>query len=166
MGVLRPAMASAAGEVADVAVTWSAPGPYIATTLMPAIARGHGQRHSPGSCRVVAVVHVALTGGGRNVAAMVDAATTEHAASPHYAAMLSRVGVTYDDPADRVRSMTECGVVLSGTATEVSARLAAFADDGVDEVVLNTVGVERVYGRSAAIDDATEIMSRQDEWSG
>ncbi|WP_308201260.1 LLM class flavin-dependent oxidoreductase [Paractinoplanes maris] len=59
LGVLRPAMARLAGEVADVAVTWLTPARYLRRTVLPALREGAAAAGRPVP-RLTAMVPVAL----------------------------------------------------------------------------------------------------------
>jgi alkanesulfonate monooxygenase SsuD/methylene tetrahydromethanopterin reductase-like flavin-dependent oxidoreductase (luciferase family) len=159
LGVLRPAMARAAGAVADVAVTWMTPPWYLRHTLAPALAAGAGERRS--RPRVVAVVHVALARRGRDPRRLALRAAGPHLASDHYTAMLREAGVAVDasDPDGGARAIAEAGVFVYGSTADVIGEIARYRAAGVDEVVVNTAGVYLTEGPDAALDDLGELLT-------
>ncbi|MGV9883674.1 LLM class flavin-dependent oxidoreductase [Streptomyces sp. NPDC003006] len=159
LGVLRPAMARAAGAVADVAITWMTPPRYVARVIVPALEAGaDGRRAVP---RVVTVVPVALTGKGRDPEALAFHATRHHVGVPHYADMLRRAGVAVDpaDPRASSRALIGADAFVTGDADEIVRALERYRDAGVDEVVLNPAGVLATEGLPAAVRDVEEIFA-------
>nr|WP_062339007.1 LLM class flavin-dependent oxidoreductase [Herbidospora sakaeratensis] len=158
LGVLRPGMARAAGGVADVAVTWMTPPAYVRDTLIPALAEGAAGRRTP---RVATVVHAGLDGPGRDPVRLLLSVARGHLGSQHYTDMLRRAGVPADasDPVAGARAMVDAGVYAYGTLDEVVARLRAYREAGVDEIVVNTGGIGAVEGLKAGLADAGEILT-------
>ncbi|OLF14625.1 LLM class flavin-dependent oxidoreductase [Actinophytocola xanthii] len=159
LGVLRPAMARLAGEVADVAVSWLTPAAYLREVVVPALRAGAEARARPVP-RLVAVVSTALERSGRDVGELVLAAHTHHLRMPHYADMLRRAGVAVDraDLTAAAEAVVKGGAFLSGTAGHLAEQLAEFRDAGVDEVVLNVSGVYAAAGGRAALEELDELL--------
>ncbi|MDX8049931.1 LLM class flavin-dependent oxidoreductase [Lentzea sp. BCCO 10_0798] len=144
VGVLRPAMARLAGEVADVAITWLCPPAYIRDVLKPELG---------GRTRVVSVVHVAQRKPGRDLDRVAFSVCGRHLQAPHYVSMLNQAGVAVDptDPESGARRLVEEGLFLTGTLPEIVAGLREYHAAGVDEVVLNLSGVGAVHGDAVAV---------------
>ncbi|MEV6394000.1 F420-dependent peptide dehydroalanine reductase LxmJ [Streptomyces sp. NPDC051907] len=159
-GVLRPAMARTAGEVADVAITWMTPPAYVEDVLRPALAEGAAKAGRSGPPRIATAVHVAVARPGRDPRRIALAAAAEHLKAPHYAAMLARAGVAVDphDPVATADALLRARVVVAGTPEEIAAALAAYRRSGVDEVMLNPAGVLLTEGVPAAVADLEEII--------
>lgn len=157
LGVLRPAMARATGAVADVAITWLAPPGYLADTITPALREGASGRRAP---RLVAAVHVAPRGVGRDGPRLAFSATRHHLAAPHYADVLRRAGVTIDlgDPAATGKALIEADAVVHGNADEVTHALRRYRSAGVDEVVLNVAGVLIEEGADVAVRELRRML--------
>lgn len=157
LGVLGPRMAEVAGVVADTAITWLAPRPYIADTLIPAMASTSGRSRPT----VTAVVHCAVRRRGLDPVRTVSAIVGAHLSGPHYQRMLRRAGLAIetDDVAANARTLLAENVFVVGTADEIAEEIAAYARDGVDEVAVNVGGVFLTRGASAAIDDMREIFA-------
>lgn len=157
-GVLRPGMARRAGAVADFAVTWLTPRPYLFSMLFPALAEGAA---SAGAVRprVVSVVPVAVADARRDPARLAVVACGTHVGLPHYADMLraAGLGLTGDRAAD-LRTALRAGLFTYGTADDVAAEVRRYAEGGVDEVVLNLGAVALVHGHDEALRDARQIV--------
>jgi alkanesulfonate monooxygenase SsuD/methylene tetrahydromethanopterin reductase-like flavin-dependent oxidoreductase (luciferase family) len=152
LGVLRPAMARAAGALADAAVTWLCPRPYIQRVVRPELEQAADRAGRP--CpHVAAVVHVALTGEAERATRMAERAVQAHVRRPHYVDMLRRAGFDVDpgDPAATARQLVETGGFVYGTPDEVVDSLTQFGDARVDEVVLNALGAGATRGPAAAM---------------
>jgi 5,10-methylenetetrahydromethanopterin reductase len=159
LGVLRPGMARLAGEVADVALTWLTPAPYLREVLVPALRAGAEATGRPVP-RLAAVVSLALDRTGRDSAELVLAAHAHHLRMPHYADMLRRAGVVWhrDDPRAGAEAVVKGGAFLTGTADHIAEQLAEVRDAGVDEVILNVSGVYATDGGRAALEELDELL--------
>ncbi|CBG71807.1 conserved hypothetical protein [Streptomyces scabiei 87.22] len=160
LGVLRPGMARLAGEVADVAVTWLTPAHYLRDTVLPAMREGAGD-NGRGTPRLTAIVPLTLARPDREPAELALASNAAHLQGAHYIDMLRRSGtdVAGDDPAANAKALVDGGAFLSGDPDELVAKLGAFRDAGVDEVVLNLTGVCNLYGPQAALDETKRILA-------
>ncbi|MHA7961235.1 LLM class flavin-dependent oxidoreductase [Streptomyces sp. L500] len=160
LGVLRPAMARAAGEVADVAITWLAPAGYIRDTVLPEVARGAEAAGRPRPS-VVAAVPVAVARRGRNPVELAHLSAGGHLVLPHYADMLARAGVDVpaNDPAAAARALISGGGFLYGSPSGIAAGLARYAAAGVDEVILDLTGVHSWYGTDETLLDLNDILA-------
>ncbi|MCA6093596.1 LLM class flavin-dependent oxidoreductase [Streptomyces sp. SCA3-4] len=160
LGVLRPRMARAAGEVADAAITWLAPADYVRRSVVPEVTRG---ARSAGRPRppVIAAVPVAVARRGRSPVDLAHLSSGGHLALPHYADMLARAGVDVPagDPASAARALVTGGGFLYGSAPDIAAGLAAYAAAGVDEVILNLTGVHSWYGTDETLLDLNDILA-------
>ncbi|MFI6576746.1 LLM class flavin-dependent oxidoreductase [Nocardiopsis sp. NPDC050513] len=158
VGVLRPGMARAAGAVADVAITWMTPPGYIGDTLVPALREGAGDDREPP--RIATVVHAAVERPGRVAERLAYLAAANHLSLPQYTDMLRRAGTDAhaDDPVAGALRLVEDGVFLFGTPDGIVSRLREYARAGVDEVIINTMGVIASEGIGAAVKDAAEIL--------
>jgi alkanesulfonate monooxygenase SsuD/methylene tetrahydromethanopterin reductase-like flavin-dependent oxidoreductase (luciferase family) len=160
-GVLRPAMARVAGEVADCAITWMTPPDYLRDSIVPALQEGTAKAGRPRRPRVVTVVHVAVEREGRDPHALAFLAARLHLSQPHYAAMLRSAGLPVDpaDPVSGARALVNFDVFVSGTPVDIARELERYHEAGVDEVVLNPCGVLLAEGTGAALRDVEEIAA-------
>lgn len=164
LGVLREAMARAAGRAADCAVTWLAPLTYVTDTLMPTSAKA-AQAAGRAEPRYATVLHCAVDRPGRDPVKLALASVSAHLAQPHYTAMLKSAGLPCDPaaPAAGARALVEGQVFAHGTPEQIASRIAEYHAAGVDEVVLNVAGVFSTRGRGAAMHDLTEILHACDD---
>ncbi|MFD8145885.1 LLM class flavin-dependent oxidoreductase [Streptomyces sp. NPDC059708] len=160
LGVLRPAMARLAGEVADVAITWLTPASYLRDTVLPALREGAAKAGRPVP-RLTAIVPLALTRADRTPGEIAWASNSAHLRLPHYTDMLrkSGIGITGTDPEADARLAVEGGAFLSGDPEGLVARLREYEEAGVDEIVLNVTGVANLYGPQAATEELKAILS-------
>jgi len=155
IGVLGERMARVARDVADSAITWLAPAPYIRDALVPALTRPDGTRPT-----ISAVVHCAVTRGtvdhDRTVLGVVGA----HLGAPHYLRMLRQAGIDVvdGDPAHNARAVQREDVFLTGSAERIADGIAQQFAAGVDEVILNVGGVFIADGPGAAVRDLRDIV--------
>ncbi|WP_385639304.1 LLM class flavin-dependent oxidoreductase [Streptomyces sp. SudanB91_2054] len=160
VGVLRAGMAKVAGEVADAAITWLTPLPYILDVLAPAMRQG-AQEQDRKPPRIVSLVHFGVDRPGRDARRLVLAANDKHLGTRHYTAMLRSAGLKADpqDPAGGADALVESGVFLTGSAQRIAERVIEHLDAGVDEVVLSPGGVLLAHGEQAALADLREVVS-------
>ncbi|MEV6583661.1 LLM class flavin-dependent oxidoreductase [Streptomyces sp. NPDC051582] len=159
LGVLRPGMARLAGEVADAAITWLTPLPYLRDTLLPNLREG-ARSQDRSMPRVVSLVHFAVDRSDRDVRHLVLAANRMHLSSEHYTSMLRGAGV-HADPADvnaGADALVENQVFVTGSAGEIAERIREYFRSGVDEVVLSPSGVLVRHGIEAALVDLRAVL--------
>ncbi|MGL5867322.1 MAG: LLM class flavin-dependent oxidoreductase [Dermatophilaceae bacterium] len=157
-GVLRPAMAREAAQVADFVVTWLTPHAYVVGTVLPALADGAATAGRPAP-RLVSIVPCAVRRPGRNPVRLAAVAVGQHLRAPHYAAMLRRAGVDLrGDRGHDLRATLSTGVFVYGSAEEVASSVRTQVDTGADEVVLNVGAVGLVHGAEAAVADLGAVL--------
>ncbi len=160
LGVLRPGMARLAGEIADVAITWLTPAPYLADTLIPAIRDGAARAGRP-MPKVTAMVPAALRAPDRDPVALTLAGSSAHLSLPHYQDMLRKAGidVTGEDLTLDAKQLVTAGGFLYGDPGELAEQLIAYREAGVDEIVFNLTGVFNQHGPQAALSDLKTIFT-------
>jgi alkanesulfonate monooxygenase SsuD/methylene tetrahydromethanopterin reductase-like flavin-dependent oxidoreductase (luciferase family) len=126
-----------AGEIADGAISWVAPVPYLVSVGLPALAEGAAKagREAP---PLIAHVPVALT---TDRAAALDATSRtfgDYGSLPFYANMFAAAGfpVAPDGsaPPEAIDSLA-----VSGTPDQIRARLEAILAEGIGEVMISPV---------------------------
>ncbi|MFK0250455.1 LLM class flavin-dependent oxidoreductase [Amycolatopsis azurea] len=151
LGVLRPAMARLAGEIADVAITWLCPPAYLRDVLIPElrVAADKAGRPTP---RVVSVVHAAERKPRRDPVDLALSVCGAHLQAPHYVDMLRRAGIhaAPTDPLSGARTLVDEGIFLSGSLPELATGLQAYHAAGADEVVVNLSAVGATRGPAVA----------------
>ncbi|SNT25086.1 Flavin-dependent oxidoreductase, luciferase family (includes alkanesulfonate monooxygenase SsuD and methylene tetrahydromethanopterin reductase) [Streptosporangium subroseum] len=159
LGVLRPAMARLAGELADVAITWLTPAGYLRDVIVPALREGARAAGRPVP-RLAAIVPVALSAPDRDPADLVLAANSGHLSMPHYQDMLRRSGIEVDpgNLAVTAKGVVASNAFVSGDPGELRAALREYRTAGVDEIVLNITGVCQLYGLPVALAELETIL--------
>jgi len=155
IGVLGARMAEVAGAVADRAITWLAPLPYLDDVIMPTLAAAGG------SARTTAIVHCAVDRAGADPVDRVLSVVGQHLRAPHYLRMLRQAGIGGDaaDPRGNAQRVLDAGVYLTGEPEQIAAGIGAYWDAGVDEVVVNVGGVYAHSGAAAASEDLRSIFA-------
>ncbi len=135
LGVLRPAMARLAGEIADGVVTWLATPDYLAETLVPALDEGAAAsgRRRP---RVVTTLHAGLDVTAAEAPDLVRRGIGPHLSAPHYRDMLRRDGLELTGTLDDrdIARVLDRGLVTVGDAGRIASRAADLTEAGADEV--------------------------------
>ncbi|MFJ9850966.1 LLM class flavin-dependent oxidoreductase [Streptomyces sp. NPDC101150] len=161
LGVLRPAMARLAGELADRAITWLTPAGYLRETLVPALREG-AERAGRAAPRITAMVPMAVAADDRDPVQLALTANRAHLAVPHYVDMLNRAGAgitPQDGPEARAGKLVDCGAFLYGTPALLAERCAAYADAGADEIVIALNGVHGLYGQRTALAELAALIA-------
>jgi F420-dependent oxidoreductase-like protein len=135
-----------AGEIADGAISWVSPVPYLVSTALPAIAEGAAAANRPAP-PVIAHVPVAVTNDRQ---AALEATAREfggYGSLPFYANMFAAAGVPVG-PDNRTSPEAVDAMAVSGTPDEIRARLEAILAEGIGEllvthVVVNDADAER-----------------------
>lgn len=129
-----------AGEIADGAISWVAPVPYLVTTALPALSEGAvkaGRTTPP----LIAHVPVAVT---RDRSAALEAVSRSfgfYGSLPFYAKMFEAAGVPVG-PNNRTSPEAIDALAVSGSPDEIRIRLEAIIGEGIGEVLVSQVVVE------------------------
>lgn len=166
LGVLRPGMARVAGEVADAAICWLTPARYLADTIVPEVTKSAESADRPAP-KVVAMVPIALAAPDRDPVRLALASNRHHLKAAHYQDMLRRGGVELpeatgsqaQDESARGAALVAGDAFLYGEPAELLAKLEAFREAGVDEIVLNVTGVAQLYGAQAASRELRTLLT-------
>jgi F420-dependent oxidoreductase-like protein len=128
-----------AGEIADGAISWVAPVPYLVSTGLPAIAEGAGTAGRPAP-PLIAHVPVAVTTDRR---AALDATARDfggYGSLPFYARMFAAAGVPVSaDNRTSPEAIDELAV--SGSPDQIRARLDALVAEGIGELLITLVPI-------------------------
>ncbi|MEU2030515.1 LLM class flavin-dependent oxidoreductase [Nocardia amamiensis] len=160
VGVLRTGMARLAGRLADWAITWLTPPSYLHDTLSPVIAEAavDAQRPIP---RIATVVPCAIDRSTRDLTEVAFRAAGTHLRFPHYTDMLRKAGIDVDksDPRAGTQALLDAGVLLTGSAVDISAGIRRYHEAGVSDVILSVGGVHMTEGAGAALADLSAILA-------
>ncbi len=126
-----------AGEVADGAISWNCPPPYLRAVALPALragARGAGRATPP----LVAHVWVALNTDAGAVRSAARQRLSGYAHLPFYANMFAAAGYPVEADGSVSDALVD-SLVAMGDASAVTERLHELLDAGLDELLLTPV---------------------------
>lgn len=126
-----------AGEIADGAISWVSPIPYLVRTALPAVqagAAGAGRPVPP----IVGHVPVAVTTDRDAARAAGKATFGGYGAYPNYANMFGAAGYPVGEDG-RVSDSAIDELVVSGSSDEIRARLERIQGEGIGELLVSHV---------------------------
>jgi alkanesulfonate monooxygenase SsuD/methylene tetrahydromethanopterin reductase-like flavin-dependent oxidoreductase (luciferase family) len=132
-----------AGEIADGALSWFCPVPYLLHTGLPALRKGADMAGLSASPPLVAHVQVALT-TDRNLAMAAGHQFMDiYATLPFYVKMFTSAGF----PTTLGSAMPDAlvdNLVISGNEDTVTARLSELLASGLDELMVNLLPIKDI----------------------
>lgn len=159
-GVLRPRLAEVAGRIADDAVTWLCGPEYLRDVLIPKIRSGEEKSGRDTRVGVSAFVPVAVAREGRDPVDTAYATFGMHLQAEHYQNTLKHAGLDVTGEREDAKKLLDSGLFLYGTPADIRDGLERYRQAGVDEVVLNTVGVAALHGARDAARDLDDILKQ------
>ena len=129
----------AAGEIADAAISWMSPVPYLVNTSLPALRAGaeSAGRETP---PLIAHVPVALTNDRSRAIDLAAQDLGYYGALPFYRRVFVAAGVPpYTENRTSVEALD--AVTVSGSPEEIRNRLAAILAEGIGEVLIHPLYV-------------------------
>ncbi|MPZ99984.1 MAG: LLM class flavin-dependent oxidoreductase [Dehalococcoidia bacterium] len=130
---LRPRSFEVCGELADGAISWMCPRPYLIEQALPALRRGAERAGRPAP-PLIAHVPIAVSEDREAVHALANRQIGFYGRVPFYNAMFREAG--FPDVTEAYPPGLLDQLVVSGTEEEVAERLASYiADDGMGEVL-------------------------------
>jgi alkanesulfonate monooxygenase SsuD/methylene tetrahydromethanopterin reductase-like flavin-dependent oxidoreductase (luciferase family) len=157
---LRPKSFETCGELADGAISWMCPKPYLVETALPAIARG-AERAGRKAPPLVAHVPMLVTEDPDGVRKLIGQ-LGRYAQVPFYRAMFEAAG--YPDAVDGYSDELLANLVVSGSEDEVAERLAGYIRDGAGHVL--AAPLIESDDREASIARAFAAIARADALAG
>jgi F420-dependent oxidoreductase-like protein len=157
---LRPKSFEACGELADGAISWMCPKPYLIDEALPAIARG-AERAGREAPPLVAHVPMLVTDDPGDVRKLISQIGF-YAQVPFYRAMFEAAG--YPDAGDGYSDELLANLVVSGSEQEVAERLAGYISDGAGHVL--AAPLIETDDREASIGRAFAAIARADALVG
>jgi F420-dependent oxidoreductase-like protein len=155
ISALRAGAFRLAGELADGAISWMCPVPYLVGTAKPALQEG-AQAAGRAAPPLIGHVPVALHGDR----AQTHAAARQHLASygrlPFYAGMFRDAGYPVGADGSLPDALLD-ELVVSGTDETVAARLHEIQAAGVDELIITPVPVADAIAEERAL---VQLLSR------
>jgi F420-dependent oxidoreductase-like protein len=142
-----------AGEIADGALSWVCPVPYLLNTGIPALrTAAAANRRSAPPPPLVAYVSVALSQDRHSVMAAGHRVLDMYAKLPFYAKMFTDAGFPLTDSQMVVPDSLVDSLIVSGNEATVTERLTELLAAGLDELMITLVPVKD------AVDELTRLM--------
>ena len=136
-GPLRKNAFALAGELADAAITWVTPLPYIVETALPNLQAG-ADRAGRARPRLIAHVPVAVSTDRAAVADAFRRQFPAYSKLPFYQNMFADAGYPVTPEQTMTDDLVEI-LAVSGTPDEIRHRLAAIRAQGIDELLISHV---------------------------
>jgi len=128
-----------AGEVADGAISWVCPVPYLLDTALPALRAGAQAQHRP-TPPLVAHIPVAMSTDEAAVQAAAMPRVSFYTKAPFYAHMFAAAGFPIAADGSGVAALVKA-LVVAGNETQVEQRVRELIASGLDELLLMLVPV-------------------------
>jgi F420-dependent oxidoreductase-like protein len=128
-----------AGEVADGAISWVCPVPYLLDTALPALRVGAQAQHRP-TPPLVAHIPVAMSTDEAAVQAAAMPRVLFYTKAPFYAHMFAAAGFPIAADGSGVAALVKA-LVVAGNEAQVEQRVRELIASGLDELLLMLVPV-------------------------
>ena len=128
-----------AGEIADGAISWVCPVPYLLDTALPALRAGAQARNRPAP-PLVAHILVAMSTDEAAVQAATMKRVSFYTKAPFYVHMFTAAGFPVGEDGAGVGALVKA-LVVAGTEAQVATRLRELLVSGLDELMLMLVPV-------------------------
>jgi alkanesulfonate monooxygenase SsuD/methylene tetrahydromethanopterin reductase-like flavin-dependent oxidoreductase (luciferase family) len=126
-----------AGEIADGAISWVCPVPYLLDKALPALRAGAQAQHRPAP-PLVAHIPVAMSTDEAAVQAAAMARISYYTKAPFYAHMFAAAGFPIADDGTGITELIKA-LVVAGNQAQVEKRLRELLASGLDELLLMLV---------------------------
>lgn len=156
ISALRAGAFRLAGEIADGAISWVCPIPYLVNTAKPALlegARAAGRPAPP----LIGHVPVAIGTDREAVRAAARPQLANYGRLPFYRGMFEDAGFQMN-PDNSLPDALLDELVVSGSPAEIAARLHEIQAAGVDELLVMRVNVADAEAEDAAL---VELLARE-----
>ena len=128
-----------AGEIADGAISWVCPVPYLLDTALPALRAGARTQHRPAP-PLVAHIPVAMSTDEAAVERAAMPRISFYTKAPFYAHMFAEAGFPIAADGSSIAALVKA-LVLAGNEAQVEKRLRELIASGLDELLLMLVPV-------------------------
>ncbi len=139
ISALREGAYYVAGEVADGAISWVSPVPYLLNKAFPALRAGAG-RAGRAVPPLIAHIPVALSQDRPAVLAAARKQLGRYGRLPFYASMFAEAGFPVAEGGVMSDELLN-SLVVSGGEADVAARLTALVTEGLDELLVMPIAV-------------------------
>jgi F420-dependent oxidoreductase-like protein len=138
-----------AGEIADGAISWVCPVPYLVNTALPALRAGANAAHRP-TPPLIGHVPVAMHTDRQAVRAAARAQLAMYGHLPFYAGMFADAGFPVGPDGVLSDALLD-ELVVAGDAQTVRARLEAIQAAGVDELLILMLPIDDAAAEEAEL---------------
>jgi alkanesulfonate monooxygenase SsuD/methylene tetrahydromethanopterin reductase-like flavin-dependent oxidoreductase (luciferase family) len=144
-----------AGEIADGALSWVCPVPYLLNTGIPTLrtAAAAAAANERSATPLVAHISVALSEDRHSVMAAGHKVLDMYAKLPFYAKMFTDAGFPLTDSQMVVPDSLVDSLIVSGNEATVAERLTELLAAGLDELMITLVPI-----KDEAVDELTRLM--------
>src|SRR6266487_174081 len=149
ISALREGAFQLAGEIADGAISWVCPVPYLIEKALPALQGGAGKSRRPVP-PLVAHIPVALSQDHQAVLTAARKQIGNHGRLPFYASMFAEAGFPVSSDGTISDALIE-NLVVSGDQANVKQRLVELLGMGLDELLVMQVPVSDADGEQARL---------------
>jgi F420-dependent oxidoreductase-like protein len=140
ISALGPGAFKADGEIADGAISWNCPVPYLLQTALPALQEGARQAQRP-TPPLIAHISVAVSTDRQAVLAAARKRLRTYASLPFYRQMFAESGYPIAEN-DTLTDALIDNLVVSGDEQTITRRLHELLASGLDELLLMNIPVE------------------------
>jgi F420-dependent oxidoreductase-like protein len=137
LSALRPSAFRQAGEIADGAISWVCPIPYLLNTAQPAMREG-AESARRGIPPLIAHVPVVVSEDRLSAGSIGREFLSRYARLPFYAAMFARAGYERGSDGEVPQSLID-ELVVSGDASHVVRSLQVILSQGIDELLVTVL---------------------------
>jgi alkanesulfonate monooxygenase SsuD/methylene tetrahydromethanopterin reductase-like flavin-dependent oxidoreductase (luciferase family) len=138
-----------AGEIADGAISWVCPVPYLVDTALPALRAGAEAAHRPAP-PLIGHVPVAMHTDRQAVRAAARTQLATYGRLPFYAGMFADAGFPVGPDGVLSDALLD-ELVVAGDAQTVRARLEAIQAAGVDELLILMLPIDDAAAEEAEL---------------
>lgn len=138
-----------AGEIADGAISWICPVPYLIGTALPALRAGAEAAHRPAP-PLVGHVPVAMSADREAVREAARAQFAMYGRLPFYAGMFADAGFPVGEGGTLSDALLD-SLIVAGEPDAIRARLEEIQAAGVDELIVTVVPVRDAEAEEAAL---------------
>jgi F420-dependent oxidoreductase-like protein len=142
-----------AGEIADGALSWVCPVPYLLNTGIPTLRTAAAAANERSAPPLVAHISVALSEDRHSVMAAGHKVLDMYAKLPFYAKMFADAGFPLTDSQMVVPDSLVDSLIVSGNEATVAERLTELLAAGLDELMITLVPI-----KDEAVDELTRLM--------
>ncbi len=139
ISALREGAYYVAGEVADGAISWVSPVPYLLNRALPALRAGAARAARPVPS-LIAHIPIALSQDRQAVLAAARKQIGRYGRLPFYASMFAEAGFPVSEDGTMSDALLD-SLVVSGSEADVKARLTELVHNGLDELLVMSISV-------------------------